>query len=67
MVPVHLIAVVGIYYMASISILTAIDYFVAFWRKIERATTERRSTDNAFVLSRKKKNSSPPAHNASQL
>ena len=66
-VPVHLIAVVGIYYMASISILTGIDYFVAFWRKIERATTARRSKDNAFVLSRKKKNSSPPAHNASQL
>ena len=66
-VPVHLIAVVGIYYMASISILSAIDYFVAFWRKIERATATRRSTDNEFVLSRRKKTNQPPAHNATQL
>jgi len=66
-IPVHLFAVVGIYYMTSISILSAIDYFVAFWRKIERATATRRRTDNEFVLSRRKKASSPPAHNATQL
>lgn len=65
-VPVHLIAVVGIYYMAAISIFSAVDYFVAFWRKIERATATRRSTDNAFVLSRRKKKAAPPAHNATQ-
>ena len=53
-VPVDLIAVVGIYYMAGISILSAIDYFVAFWRKIEHASTARRKRDNAFVLSRRK-------------
>jgi CDP-diacylglycerol--glycerol-3-phosphate 3-phosphatidyltransferase len=66
-VPVHLIAVVGIYYMAAITIFTGVDYFVAFWRKIERATATRRLTDNAFVLSRKKKKSSPEAQNATQL
>jgi len=66
-IPVDLIAVVGIYYMAGISILTAVDYFWAFWRKIERATATRRSTDNAFVLSRKKRNPAPPAQNATQL
>ena len=65
-IPVHLIAVVGIYYMAAVSIFSAIDYFVAFWRKIERATATRRSTDNAFVLSRRKKKAAPPAHNATQ-
>ena len=53
-VPVDLIAVVGIYYMAGISILSAIDYFVAFWRKIEHASSARRKRDNAFVLSRRK-------------
>src|SRR5579872_365802 len=65
-VPVDLFAVVGIYYMAAVSIFSAIDYFVAFWRKIERATATRRSTDNAFVLSRRKKKAAPPAHNATQ-
>lgn len=53
-VPVDLIAVVGIYYMAGVSVLSAIDYFVAFWRKIEHASTARRKRDNAFVLSRRK-------------
>jgi CDP-diacylglycerol--glycerol-3-phosphate 3-phosphatidyltransferase len=66
-VPIHLIAVVGIYYMTSISILSAIDYFVAFWRKIERATATQRSTDNEFILSRRKKSAPPAAHNATQL
>ena len=65
-IPVHLFAVVGIYYMAGVSIFSAVDYFVAFWRKIERATATRRVTDNAFVLSRRKKKASPPAHNATQ-
>jgi CDP-diacylglycerol--glycerol-3-phosphate 3-phosphatidyltransferase len=65
--PVHLFAVVGIYYMAAISILTGVDYFVAFWRKIEKATATQRTTDNAFVLSRKNERAVPPAHNATQL
>lgn len=65
-VPVHLIAAVGIYYMAGISILSAVDYFVAFWRKIERATATRRRTDNELVLSRRKK-AAAAAHNATQL
>ena len=54
--PIDLIAVVGIYYMAGISTLSAIDYFVAFWRKIEHASTGSRKRDNAFVLSRRGKN-----------
>ncbi|MGC2636040.1 MAG: CDP-diacylglycerol--glycerol-3-phosphate 3-phosphatidyltransferase [Acidobacteriaceae bacterium] len=65
--PVHLFAVVGIYYMAAISILTGVDYFVAFWRKIEKATATQRSTDNAFILSRKKERAVSPAHKATQL
>lgn len=65
--PVDLIAVVGIYYMAGVSIVSAVDYFVAFWRKIDKATATRRRSDNEFVLSRRKKRPSPPAHNATQL
>jgi CDP-diacylglycerol---glycerol-3-phosphate 3-phosphatidyltransferase len=58
-VPVDLIAIVGIYYMAAVSTISAIDYFVAFWRRIDTATSKRRSSENEFVLSRKKGISSP--------
>ena len=53
-IPVNLIAVVGIYYMAAVSTLSAIDYFVAFWRRIEHASTGSRKRDNAYILSRRK-------------
>lgn len=53
--PIHLIAVVGIYYMAAVSTVSAIDYFVAFWRKIEHASSTTRKRENDFVLSRRKK------------
>lgn len=53
--PIDLIAVVGIYYMAGVSTISAIDYFIAFWRKIEHASTGSRKRDNSFVLSRRKK------------
>lgn len=53
-VPIDLIAVVGIYYMAGIATISAVDYFVGFWRRIEHASTGSRKRDNAFVLSRRK-------------
>lgn len=53
--PVDLMAVVGIYWMALVSTISAIDYFVGFWRKIEHASSGRRRRDNSFVLSRRKK------------
>lgn len=52
--PVHLIAVASIYWMASISVISAVDYFVAFWRRIDKASIGSRGRDNQFVLSRKK-------------
>lgn len=55
-IPIDLIAVVGIYYMAGVSTLSAIDYFVGFWKKIEHASKGSRKRDNAFVLSRRSKN-----------
>jgi len=41
--------------MAAVSTISAIDYFVGFWRKIEHASSGRRTRENSFVLSRRKK------------
>jgi CDP-diacylglycerol--glycerol-3-phosphate 3-phosphatidyltransferase len=62
-VPVDLIAVVGIYYVAVVSTVSAVDYFVAFWKKIDRASSTARKRENEFVLSRKKKDLPPAARN----
>ncbi len=53
-VPVDLIAVAGIYWMTAISVISAVDYFVAFWQRIDKASAGSRGRDNKFVLSRKK-------------
>lgn len=50
--PVHVIAVTAVYFMALVSVISATDYFVAFWRKIEGASVTRRQT--RLVLTRKK-------------
>jgi CDP-diacylglycerol--glycerol-3-phosphate 3-phosphatidyltransferase len=51
---VHLIAVTAIYWMTLVSIISAVDYFVGFWKKIDHAS-ERARTRRSSVLSRKKK------------
>lgn len=50
--PVHIIAITAVYFMVLVSIVSATDYFAAFWRKIEHASTLRRQGN--FVLNRKK-------------
>ena len=60
-VGVHLIAVTAVYWMAIVSIISAVDYFVAFWKKIDHAS-ERKRKRRSFVLSRKKKAASPSEH-----
>src|SRR6201992_3228929 len=50
--PVEWIAIAAIYFMVLVSIISAVDYFVAFWRKIDHASADRRSA--SFVLSRRK-------------
>lgn len=50
-IPVEWIAVAAIYFTVLISTISAIDYFVGFWKKIDHASTDRRTT---FVLSRGK-------------
>ena len=51
--PVEWIAIAAIYFMVLVSIISAVDYFVAFWRKIDHASADRRSR-SSFVLSRRK-------------
>ena len=56
-IPVDSIAVAAIYFMALVSIISAVDYFLAFWRKIDRAGAMRRDGENAMLLARKQPNS----------
>ena len=51
--PVHYIAITAIYFMVFLSLASAIDYFAAFWSKIDRRVVKRRR--RAFVLSRRRK------------
>jgi CDP-diacylglycerol---glycerol-3-phosphate 3-phosphatidyltransferase len=51
--PVYWIALVAIWFMVVLSLVSAIDYFAAFWSKIDRRVVKRRR--RAFVLSRRRK------------
>ena len=51
--PVHWIAFLAIWFMVFLSLVSAIDYFAAFWSKIDRQVVKRRR--RAFVLSRRRK------------
>jgi len=49
--PVKWIAVTAIYFTVVVSTISAIDYFIGFWKQIDRASKDRRTS---FVLSRRK-------------
>ena len=49
---------VAIWFMVCVSLVSAIDYFVAFWSKIDRRVVKRRR--RAFILSRRRKPVPPP-------
>jgi CDP-diacylglycerol--glycerol-3-phosphate 3-phosphatidyltransferase len=51
--PVHWIAFIAIWFMVFLSSVSAIDYFAAFWSRIDRRVVKRRR--RAFVLSRRRK------------
>jgi CDP-diacylglycerol---glycerol-3-phosphate 3-phosphatidyltransferase len=53
MFPVHWIAFIAIWFMVFLSSVSAIDYFAAFWSRIDRRVVKRRR--RAFVLSRRRK------------
>ena len=56
--PIHWIAYLAIWFMVCVSLLSAIDYFVAFWSKIDRRVEKRRR--RAFILSRRRKPAPAP-------
>ena len=51
--PLDLIAHMAIWFMVGVSIVSAVDYFVAFWSKIDRQVSKTRRR-RAFVLSLRK-------------
>ncbi len=57
--PLNVLSVVGIWFMVTLSLVSAVDYFAAFWMKIERTVVKRRR--RAFVLSRRRKQQSDVA------
>lgn len=57
-VGVHFIALCAIYWMTVVSIISAVDYFVGFWKKIDHASDRRRR--KSLVLSRKKRRQVAP-------
>jgi len=56
--PVHWIAYSAIWFMVCVSLVSAIDYFAAFWSKIDRRVVKRRR--RAFILSRRRKPAPAP-------
>jgi CDP-diacylglycerol---glycerol-3-phosphate 3-phosphatidyltransferase len=52
-VPVDVFAIVAVYLMSAISIISATDYFWSFWRTVERSTTVRRESEREQRLLRK--------------
>ena len=54
-IAVHMIALWAIYWMTIVSIISAADYFIGFWKKIDHASEGRRKRRASFVLSRRKK------------
>jgi CDP-diacylglycerol--glycerol-3-phosphate 3-phosphatidyltransferase len=57
-VGVHLIAVTAVYWMTIVSIISAVDYFVGFWNKVDRVSDSRRKKRSS-ILSRKKREIAP--------
>jgi len=50
-IPVKWFAITAIYFTVLVSTISAIDYFVGFWKKIDHASNDRRKS---FVLTRRK-------------
>jgi len=51
--PIHWIAYLAIGFMVCVSMVSAVDYFAAFWSRIDRRVAKRQR--RAFVLSRRRK------------
>ena len=64
-VAVRFIAITAIYWMTIVSIISAVDYFVAFWKKIDHAS--ERARRKRVVLSRKTKATQPSPEHPSRI
>lgn len=51
--PINVLSRVGIWFMVTLSLVSAMDYFAAFWSKIDRQVVRRQR--RAFILSRRRK------------
>jgi len=49
-IPVRWIAIAGVYFTVLISAISAVDYFIGFWKQIDHASSSRRKS---FVLTRR--------------
>jgi CDP-diacylglycerol--glycerol-3-phosphate 3-phosphatidyltransferase len=59
---IRLIAHMAVWFMVAVSLVSAVDYFAAFWSKIDRSVTARRRKRRSFILSRPKRFGVAPAH-----
>jgi CDP-diacylglycerol--glycerol-3-phosphate 3-phosphatidyltransferase len=50
-----LVARMAVWFMVAVSVISAVDYFVGFWKKIDKRAERRRR--RPFILSRRKKKS----------
>jgi CDP-diacylglycerol---glycerol-3-phosphate 3-phosphatidyltransferase len=50
-IPIKWAAIVAIYFTVCVSVISAVDYFIGFWKQIDHASKDRR---RSFVLSRRK-------------
>ena len=60
-IAVRFIAFTAIYWMTVVSIISAVDYFIGFWKQIDHAA-ERARTRRPSVMSRKAKAVPTPEH-----
>ena len=58
--PVKFIARTAIWFMVSLSLVSAADYFIGFWSKIDHQAAKSRKR-RVFVLSRRRKQNDVPA------
>jgi CDP-diacylglycerol--glycerol-3-phosphate 3-phosphatidyltransferase len=55
-VPVRWVAIAAIYFTVLVSTISAVDYFVGFWKKIDHASKDSRKSS---ILTRRKSPSAP--------
>jgi CDP-diacylglycerol--glycerol-3-phosphate 3-phosphatidyltransferase len=57
--PVHPIALASIWVMVALSLWSAADYFIGFWKRIDQTAVKRRRK-RSFVLNRRRKRNDVP-------